>query len=316
MRNSEHPAYHNVPRKFRRYHSLLANLEKPLRDDGFNYDAESLWASQQMTMLSNLEDPAPPQTPDATQLQTESTRLEPELFRRMGDTLKFLRVHVPDHEYLPPYFLYYRLWHDCYGEPVRPLTPADLEPLTEAPEPVIATAIYGVIYDRINAAQLAFVEMDPSPQKNLTPLLVFVSGLLYAAGYFERHQTLPVHTFDDGLLEAARESLEAAVDFTNEPRTIAEARKHPIENLPESQRLLFMATYHVSIAQSPAVYEWLHRWYYLRDLTSMLFAMGVRSLNDPYAKNLIQPWLQDLGHLNDWLPVEAQPYLRDFFNTD
>jgi len=316
MRNSEHPAYHNVSRKFRHYHTLLANLEAPLREDGFNYDAESLWASTHMQKLSDLEEPAPPQTPDPARLQAASAPLEPELFQRMGDTLKFLRVHVPDHPYLPPYLLYYQLWKDGYGEPLRPLTPADLQPLEEAPEPVIATAIHGVIYDRINAAQLAFVEMDKSPQKNLTPLLIFVSGLFYAAGYFDRHQTSPVHTFDDGLLEVARESLEAAVDFANAPGTIAEARKNPLENLPESQRLLFMATYHVSIAQSPAVYEWLHRWYYLRDLTSMFFAMGVRSLHDPYAKNLIQPWLEDSNHLNLWLPLEAQPYLLDFLNND
>lgn len=316
MRNTEHPSYHNTARKFRRYHSLLANLEQPLRDDGFNFDAEYRWAGEHMSALADLENPAPPKSPDPAELQAASAPLEPELFKRMGDTLKFLRVHVPDHPYLPPYFLYYRLWHDCYGEPLRPLTPADLEPQEEAPAPVIATAIYGVIYDRINAAQLAFVDMDKSFNKSLTPLLIFVSGLLYAAGYFRRHDKLPVHTFNDGLLDMARESLEAAVDFANDPGTIAEAQKNPIKLLPESQRLLLMATYHSSIAQSPAVYEWLHRWYYLRDLTSLLFAMGVRSLTDPYAKNLIQPWLHDAEHLNEWLPPEAQPFLQDFLTTD
>ena len=106
MRNSEHPAYHTVSRKFRRYHSLLANLEQPLRDDGFNYDAELLWATQHMTALAELEEPAPPQTPDPAQLQAASVPLEPELLQRMGDTLKFLRVHVPHHPYFPPLFLY------------------------------------------------------------------------------------------------------------------------------------------------------------------------------------------------------------------
>lgn len=316
MRNRDHPAYHNLARKFRRYHSLLSNLEPPLRDDGFLYDAELRWATEHMRALSDLEMPAPPRLPDLAQLQTASASLEPELFRRMGDTLKFLRRHVPNHDFLPPYFLYYQLWSDGYGEPLRPLTPADLKGPEAAPEPVIATALFGVSYDRINTAQLAFLAMDKAPNKSLTPYLLFISGLLYAAGYFQRHETLPVHTFNDGLLDIARESLEAAVDFANDPGTIAEAQKNPIELLPETQRLLLMATYHASIAQSPTVYEWLHRWYYLRDLTSMLFAMGVRSLTDPYAKNLIRPWLHDAEHLNDWLPPEAQEYLHDFLTND
>jgi len=316
MRNSEHPAFHNVPRKFRRYHSLLSNLEQPLRDDGFNFDAELRWAAQHMIALSDLEDPIPPQKLDPAALQAACGPLEPELFQRMGDTLTFLRAHVPEHPFLPPYFLYYQLWKDGYGEPLRLLTPADQETLTEAPEPVIAPAIYGVSYDRINTAQVAFLDMDKTPHKNLTPLLLFVSGLLYTVGYVQRHRALPVHTYQDGLLEAAREALEAAVDFANEPGTIAEARKDPIEQLPESQRLLFMATAHSATAQTPAVYEWLHRWDYVRDLTSLLFATGVRALTDPYAKNLIQPWLQDLNYLNNWLPTAAQPYLRDFFNND
>jgi len=67
------------------------------------------------------------------------------------------------------------------------------------------------------------------------PLLMFLDGVLYAMGYFERHQQLSVHDYDDGLRAAAREALENAVDFANEPGTREQVRLHPNALMPLSR---------------------------------------------------------------------------------
>ena len=301
MRNSEHPAYHNTARKLGRLCSFLYNFEQPLRDDGFDYDAALKWTGEHMSAIG-VDEPGDP-------------ALEPEIFQRMEHLVKFLEARVPEHPFLPNYRLYFQLWRECQGEPVRTLTAEDLKPLEEAEEPVIAPTIYGVPFERLDAARLAMGRME-FLHKGFAPLLMFLDGLLYAMGYFERHQQLPVHDYDDGLRAAAREALEDAVDFANEPGTREQVRLHSNPLMPETQQLLFMAIYHTSICNTSAVYEWLHRHSYQRDLTSMLFAMGVRSLNDPYAKNLVYPWISECGHVNEWMPDEGKAQLHDFFNND
>jgi len=64
---------------------------------------------------------------------------------------------------------------------------------------------------------------------------MFLDGVLYAMGYFERHQQLSVHDYDDGLRAAAREALENAVDFANEPGTREQVRLHPNALMPLSR---------------------------------------------------------------------------------
>jgi len=300
MRNREHPAYHNLSRKLCRLNSLLYNFEQPLRDDGFDYDAQYEWSTRQMCAV----------TEDAP----NDPLLEKEAFDRMDAILKFLFVRVPHHRAYPGYKLYHQLWRECYGEPVRPLSAEDLKPLDEPAAPVIARAIYGVPFEHLDAARLQMGRMKL--QKSFPPFLMYLCGLLYAMGYHARHRKLPVHDVDDGLLDIAREALECAVDFANEPGTIEQARQSATDALPEAYQRLYMGVFHMSISHTSGVYEWLHRADFMRDLTSLLFAMGVRSLNDPYAKHLVLPCIESCQHLNEWLPDPAKALLHEFFNQD
>ncbi len=322
MRNTEHPAYHSVARKVARFHSLLSNFEQPLRDDGFAFDEEYRWAGNHLMALSELSDPPGKQPPKISELRAAEAELEPELFRRMEAVLKFLYARVPDHPWYPDYRLYFQLWRECYGEPIRPLSAEDLkhpeDADTDADEPSLTPTIHGVPYEFLEAALQRFAAAGKKP-KLYCPLMIFISGLLYTTGHVARHGELPAHEFDDGLLENARAALASAVDFANEPGTIAMAESQPHELFPTGLHLLFMAVYHITIAHEAAVYEWLFRdgaHNQLRHLTSLLFAMGVRSLSDPYAKNLITPWVQSCERMNDWLSDEEKILLHQFSEGD
>jgi hypothetical protein len=39
--------------------------------------------------------------------------LEPEIFQRMENLVKFLEARVPEHPILPDYRLYFQLWREC-----------------------------------------------------------------------------------------------------------------------------------------------------------------------------------------------------------
>lgn len=318
MRKTEHPAYHTTFRKLCHYSSLLSNFEQPLRDDGFDIAAEHQWAGGTLSVLADLVEPPHKQPPDVDKIRAMEQELEPELFRRMGAVLKFLQARVPDHPWLPQQRLYFQLWRECYGEPVRALTDEDLQPVEDPEEPVIAPTIYGIPFEYLEETRLGLGQMQLAHQ-GLAPLLMFLSGLFYAMGYFERHGSLPTHEYDDGLLEASRNALADAVDFSNEPGAVELVKQNDNTLMPEPQQLLFLAIYHTSMNHTASVYEWIIQQNgaaYMRGFTALLFAMGVRSLHDPYAKNLIFPWLKTSQQVFDWLPPEGRVMLHTFFNKD
>jgi hypothetical protein len=300
VRNSEHPAYHNVSRKLRRLQSLLYNFEQPLRDDGFDYDSQYQWAGQNVMATGETDgDPA----------------LEPEVFKRMETTLKFLQARIPEHPWLPSYRLYFQLWRECYGEPIRPLTEQDLKLIQEADEPVIPTSIYELPVERLDDAVFKLLDLK-LPNKFYGAFLLFLGGLIYAAEFHKRHERFPAHDFNDGLVEAARASLETAIDFTSEPGTIEFHRTHPSDVLGESHSLLYMGVAYASKNHTSAVYEWLTCQPHHRKIVSLLFAMGVRSLNDPYADKLMAAWSKEAQTALALMPEEWRAIIIDLAQED
>jgi hypothetical protein len=305
MRTCEHPAYQRTERKLHRFAGGLTTFAELLREDGFDRDEAGRWWYGEYQKLKALEEAAQKDPTRLPEWQAEEQRVEAELFQRMDRLIKFIYARAPEHPHLPPYRLYLALWHQCYGEPIRPLSQEDLTPPQELEELVIAPTIYGVPYDRLDAARLRLGEMD-LPHKGFAPLVMFFCGLSHAAAYHDRHQKPPEHPFNDGLREAAREALAEAVDFGNEPGTVAQAKRQNSEPLSEPLSRLFMAIYYVQRNHTPAVYEWLCRHSFTRDLTSLLFAMGVRALTDLYAQRLVAEWLASPDLVWALLPEECR----------
>jgi hypothetical protein len=312
MQNTEHPAYQRAERKLRRFCGILYNFEKLLRDDGFDYDEASKWWYGEWQKLNALEEANDPAR--ETELRTEEQRVEAELYKRMDHLIKFLYARAPDHPWLPPYRLYMALWHKCYGEPIRTLSEEDLKQADEAEEIIVAPTIYGVPFERLDAARLEMGKIK-LPHKDMAPLVMFLCGLYYAVSCQQR-QTTPQHDFDDGLREAARESLEEAIDFASEPGTIAEAERHDSEIMTQPFSRLFMAISYASRQHTPAVYEWLTREAFTRDLTSMLFAMGVRAFTDPYSQTLVKEWSSNPGTALTLLPPPCAALIASFAKED
>jgi len=311
MLNVEHPAYQRAERKLRKFCGILYNFEQLLRDDGYDYDEASKWWYAEWKKLDALEEASGKDPAKLPEFHAEEQRVMGEVFQRMDQLVKFLYAHAPDHPWLPPYRLYMALWHQCQGEPIRPLSEADLEPSDAVDEIIVAPTIYGVPFERLDAARLELGKMD-LPHKDFAPLVMFLCGLYYAGACQERHQKPPEHDFKDGLREAAREALEEAIDFANDPGTMAEAEKHDSEILTRPFSRLFMAIANASRHHTPAVFEWLIRESMTRDLTSMLFAMGVRAHSDPYSKPLVTEWLANPGSALALLPTECAALIGSF----
>ncbi len=102
------------------------------------------------------------------------------------------------------------------------------------------------------------------------------------------------------------------MDFRNEPGTLAEAQELQGELMTVPFSRLFMAIYYAQRTHSPAVYEWLIRHDFTRDLTSLLFAMGVRSLSDAFAHELIGGWLSNPGKALMVLPEQCGQLIAGF----
>lgn len=318
MRETEHPAYHTTFRKLCHYHSLLSNFEGPLREDGYDYEGELRWTGEHLTNLGNLIDPPKSQPPDKLKVRSVEKELEPEVFKRMEKVINFLHARVPDHPWLPPQRLYLHLWKESYGEPVRELPPQNFDDDHEPDEPVIAPTIYGVPFAHLEKTRLRLGQMELL-HKDFAPLLMFLAGLFYAMGYRERHQTEPQHNFKDGLQEISGTSLADAVDYANEPAIVKLIKAHANEVMPEPHQKLFVAIGRSSRAHSASVFEWVctHNSYaHMRGLTALLFAMGVRALTDPYARNLIQPWLKTCGKVDEWFSPDHAQLLHEFYDLD
>ena len=304
-------AYPRTERKLRRFAGALTTFAELLREDGFDRDEAGRWWYGEYQKLSALEEVARKDPTRLPEWQAEEQRIEAELFQRMDRLIKFVYAHAPEHPHLPPYRLYMALWHGCYGEPIRPLSPEDLTPLQEPEELVIAPTIYGVPYDRLDRVRLRLGEINLS-HNDFAGLVMFLCGMCHAAAYHQRHQKPPEHPFNDGLREATRESLAEAVDFANEPGTLAQAKMHQGEVLTEALGRLFMAMCHAQRAHTPAVYEWLCRHSFTRDLTSLLFAMGVRAHTDPYAHGLVAEYLAIPGLVWAVMPEECRALIASF----
>ncbi len=115
--------------------------------------------------------------------------------------------------------------------------------------------------------------------------------------------------------EAAREALEEAVDFANEPGARALAASHK-NVLTEALSRLFMAVDYAQRYHTTGVFEWLCRDSFQRDLTSLIFALGVRACTDPYAKSLVSDWLANPGLLWAVLPDGCRALVAEFHEEE
>jgi hypothetical protein len=79
---------------------------------------------------------------------------------------------------------------------------------------------------------------------------------------------------------------------------------------------LFMAITHAQRYHTPPVFEWLHRHSFTRDLTSLLFAMGVRAFTDPYAHELVSEWLANPGLALTLLPEDCVVLIASFVQEE
>jgi hypothetical protein len=292
MRNCDHPAYHSVERKLRRFAGALYQFSDLLRQDGFDREEVGQWWQRESRKLEAIELASHSDASRVPECRSQRQRIEAELFQRMDHLVQFLFVHAPEDPRLPPYRVYLARWHECYGEPLRPLSPDDLGPPPAPEEVLVAPTIHGLSFERLEAARLQLRRMELS-HKDLAALALFLCGFSYAGGYFERQGRAPEHRFNDGLREATREALEEAVDYANLPGTEAQVKRSQRKGTPAPIGRLVMTLCHAQRNHTPAVYEWLHRASYTRDLTSLLFAMGVRARTSVYARGFVSGWRGD-----------------------
>jgi hypothetical protein len=315
MRNCDHPAYQSTERKLRRFAGVLYSFSELLRQDGFDRDEAGRWWAQETRKLEALELASRNDPARVAECRSQRRRLETELLRRMDQLIRFLSTHAPEDPRLPLYRVYMARWHDCYGEPLRPLRSDDLASRQESEALVVAPTIYGVAYERLEAARLWLCKMELS-HKDLAALALFLCGFSYADGYLERHGEPPQHGFKDGLREVVREALEEAVDYANLPATEAQVQCSKRKGTPAPIGRLIMTMCHAQRHHTPAVYEWLHRAAFIRDLTSLLFAMGVRARTSIYAKGFVAKWGGDPSVALAVLPGECGELLDGFRHED
>jgi hypothetical protein len=314
MRNCDHPAYQGTEHKLRRFAGALSCFTGLLQADGFNCEEATRWWSGQLDKLRALAEPARQHPARLAECRLVEQRLEAEVLERMDRLVEFLHAHAPQDPRLPAYRLYTARWHDCYGEPVRALRPEDLTALTAEPV-MVAPTVYGVAYERLEAARVRLCEMHLR-HLDLGGLAVFLCGLSYGAAYQERHGNPPTHEFGDGLREVAREALDEVVDYANKSATVTQVKQSKSRRLTEASGRMLMALCHAQHNHTPAVYEWLCRGSYVRDLASLLFAMGVRAVRSLYARGFIAEWRTDPDRLMALLPDECGTLIAGFRNEE
>jgi hypothetical protein len=292
MRKTEHPAYQPVERKFRKYLGILVNAEECLKADGFDLAGAYSYATAEHARLAKLAAATAKDPKRRVNLRAAESKAESALFERLGSLLEFIKVHQPEHPLLGDWLAYQIRWQECLGEPIRSLEAEDLREQTpdELEKSIdFAPSTYGVAWARLMELRDRIAELGPSLEF-AGPYTVFLCGLVHAHTYAEGQGELLAHEPNDGLPDMARQALEDAIDFAMLDETLETARNMQELVGDPAFSCLYMGVGYSQQYHSPDVYEWLaHVNYgdYQDNLIRLLFAMGVRTASDIYAREIL-----------------------------